>query len=231
MEGVTSPGPFLNQVQDKLLAGGEVLLLEGGVLCYNKTVMDRMLKIGFGMLALLAVLFGFVRIGQSLKLTFASDDASVAGSGVEQEDALEEAKLRVRDTDSDGLMDWDELNAYGTSPYLADSDSDGVSDSDEISQGQDPNCPAGRECGSSGLVPLAGGTAPGDALGRSPTGGLDEATRGILDSLQSGAAPTADDIRALLKQGGVTDSELEGVADEQLLNLFDEIAGQELEGQ
>ncbi len=58
----------------------------------------------------------------------------------------EEAELKSRDTDADGLNDWDELNLYKTSPYLADSDSDSFSDKAEIESGNDPNCPKGENC-------------------------------------------------------------------------------------
>ncbi len=58
----------------------------------------------------------------------------------------DEAALRAKDTDSDGLNDWDELNLYKTSPYLADSDSDTFSDKQEIESGNDPNCPQGKTC-------------------------------------------------------------------------------------
>lgn len=55
-------------------------------------------------------------------------------------------QLRAKDTDGDGLSDWDELNIYKTSPYLPDSDSDGVADREEILKGADPNCPTGQTC-------------------------------------------------------------------------------------
>lgn len=57
-------------------------------------------------------------------------------------------KLRDKDTDGDGLSDYDELFRSKTSPYLVDSDSDGVSDTAELRQGTDPNCPAGKSCSS-----------------------------------------------------------------------------------
>ena len=52
---------------------------------------------------------------------------------------------RIKDTDNDGLSDYDEKYVYGTSPYLSDSDSDGVSDYDEIMTGDLPLC-AGDTC-------------------------------------------------------------------------------------
>ncbi len=48
--------------------------------------------------------------------------------------------LKNIDTDHDGLTDYDELNVYNTSPYLEDTDSDGVNDKDEITQGTNPLC-------------------------------------------------------------------------------------------
>lgn len=44
----------------------------------------------------------------------------------------------LSDSDSDGLSDGAELNLYNTNPLVADTDSDGVSDADEIQAGTDP---------------------------------------------------------------------------------------------
>lgn len=52
---------------------------------------------------------------------------------------LEQAK--TKDTDQDGLSDYDELYIYSTSPYLMDSDSDEITDKQEVDEGTDPNCP------------------------------------------------------------------------------------------
>lgn len=54
--------------------------------------------------------------------------------------------LQERDTDQDGISDFDELYSYGTSPYLPDSDSDGIPDKAEIDANKDPNCPEGKAC-------------------------------------------------------------------------------------
>ncbi len=58
-----------------------------------------------------------------------------------------DAQMKSQDTDLDGLNDWDELNIYKTSPYLADSDSDSTNDREEVEKGTDPNCAAGKICG------------------------------------------------------------------------------------
>jgi len=54
--------------------------------------------------------------------------------------------LKQKDTDKDGLSDYDELYIYYTSPYLEDTDGDAVKDYDEIQQNTDPNCPKWRNC-------------------------------------------------------------------------------------
>ncbi|MCK4367273.1 MAG: ABC transporter substrate-binding protein [Thermoplasmata archaeon] len=46
--------------------------------------------------------------------------------------------LPNRDSDGDGLTDWDEENVYGTDPQNEDTDGDGISDGDEVAQGTDP---------------------------------------------------------------------------------------------
>ncbi len=51
----------------------------------------------------------------------------------------------LKDTDNDGLSDYEERYVYGTSPYLSDTDSDGISDYEEISTGQEPLC-VGETC-------------------------------------------------------------------------------------
>ncbi|MEK7164551.1 MAG: hypothetical protein AAB779_01250 [Patescibacteria group bacterium] len=180
--------------------------------------MDKLIKIGFSIFALTAVVFGFIRISNNLHLTFNTDGADSAASG---EALLEETKQKITDTDTDGLSDWAELNTHGTSPYLADSDSDGISDSEEIKSSTDPNCPKGKNCGTGDLPATAAGVSS-----------VDEEIAG------GGVAPSAptseevnnlspDEIRALLKQGGTTDEQLQNVSDEGLKNLLDEVIQQQ----
>lgn len=72
---------------------------------------------------------------------------SFADSQVVLEDkaAVIENLNRTKDTDNDGLSDYDELNVYGTSPYLEDTDLDKVSDYDEMILGLDGKC-EGNAC-------------------------------------------------------------------------------------
>ncbi len=45
----------------------------------------------------------------------------------------------VADTDNDGLLDYDEINVYHTSPINQDTDDDKVNDGTEVAIGSDPN--------------------------------------------------------------------------------------------
>lgn len=73
------------------------------------------------------------------------NDASDAALDSDNDDLtnLEEFTLKTNpildDTDSDGLLDGEEVNTYGTSPLIADTDDDGLSDSQEVNEyGTDP---------------------------------------------------------------------------------------------
>lgn len=103
-------------------------------------------KMGVALLlvfAFVSLSLGYLQIRNRLYAPFAlSGDVP---SALKEEVATAEA-LRFRDTDFDGLSDFDELYLHGTSPYLADTDSDGVSDSDELQKGTDALCAAGKEC-------------------------------------------------------------------------------------
>lgn len=49
------------------------------------------------------------------------------------------AKTRkFKDSDGDGLSDFDEINIFGSDPYDADSDSDGIEDGEAVLNGRDP---------------------------------------------------------------------------------------------
>lgn len=53
-------------------------------------------------------------------------------------EAFSKLPSRVKDTDNDGLFDWEET-LYGTDPVNQDSDGDGKLDGDEVDSGTDPN--------------------------------------------------------------------------------------------
>ncbi len=145
------------------------------------------------------------------------------------EDLAREA-LKHRDTDGDGLSDYDELFKYGTSPYLKDTDSDGIPDNVEIKNGTNPLCPEGKTCtedilSGSNPNPAAGSANPLDAIP-----GFSGGTHGtsapaallppeVMTRILNGSA-TAQDVRAFLKSQGAADKDLAAMDDTALLTLY-----------
>ena len=191
---------------------------------------DKAVKISFAVFALFALIFGVIRIGQNIDL----NNQAYNGEGGAQDQVssdFDEAKLRVIDTDEDGITDWDELNIYLTSPYLQDSDSDGINDNVEIDLGTDPNCPTGRVCGSDIIGTLE--KLQQDIIFEEPQVGEDSVVQDFsdesieaLNALEQGTIPTADQIRALLRDSGIPKDQLNISSDDELIQLFLEVAQQ-----
>ena len=78
--------------------------------------------------------------------------------------------MKTKDTDHDGISDYDELYVQQTSPYLADTDSDGLSDAVEVTQGTDPNCPQGKVCVETQAQVISGSTSTIDTPGSQDSG-------------------------------------------------------------
>ncbi len=143
------------------------------------------------------------------------------GSGFKTPDQVEAeriAGLKTKDTDGDGLTDYEETYIYKTSPYLKDSDSDGVDDRTEVEKGSDPNCTK-ESCGSgiasAGSVGTSGtGTSISSATG---TDGAAQLQADVADQLLN---PTPDQIRTLLIQAGAKSEDLKGIDDATLLDLY-----------
>ena len=119
--------------------------------------------------------------------------------------------MKTKDTDADGLNDYEESYAYATSPYLADSDSDGTGDKEELAAGDDPNCPKGKECLS------AVGTFETAAATGTPVTQKEEDA-----ALQQFLNPTPDEIRRILRDSGASAEEVAGIDDATLLQLYRE---------
>lgn len=124
--------------------------------------------------------------------------------------------LQNKDTDGDGISDYDELYRYKTSPYIADSDSDGKSDSDEIKEGTDPNCPAGQACTPIAVVPpVSGNTSLGE-----------NANTATTENGATAATPTLSvtELRTALRNAGVPSTTLDATSDAELLQLYQDVA-------
>jgi hypothetical protein len=112
----------------------------------GKRSLSKEQKIGFVLLlcfAILTVGLGILQIRNNMFAPFALNNSVPPDLKDKVNDQL---ALQYRDTDLEGLSDFDELYVYGTSPYLADTDSDGLTDKQEIESGKDPICAEGKTC-------------------------------------------------------------------------------------
>lgn len=125
--------------------------------------------------------------------------------------------LVYRDTDKDGLNDFDELYVYSTSPYLADTDSDGMPDKSEVEKGSNPICPEGKDCAQFGAdaAALPVNTSATSSLGK-------EQTDFTLADLEKATNDPAQ-IRRLLLEGGVDKKVLDATTDAELIKMIKDL--------
>jgi hypothetical protein len=140
--------------------------------------------------------------------------------------------LKDKDTDGDGISDYDELYIHNTSPYLEDTDGDGISDKDEIENRTDPNCPEGRECYVSETENILddnqkNNIKTGNSLEENPPfsleGGVEEGNKNYENILKGEG--DADTIRNMLIEAGMDKSILDQINDEDLLRSYRETLG------
>ncbi|MBI5229857.1 MAG: hypothetical protein HY981_00970 [Candidatus Magasanikbacteria bacterium] len=182
-------------------------------------------KVGFFAFLIFAcatIIFGFRGIGNAIKNPFAKNFAPPTPT-TEELQKKQLAELKTKDTDKDGLSDYDEIYVYNTSPYLADTDSDGASDKDEILKGTDPNCPKGAVC-----LGFGGAFAQGTGTQGTVNPPLQISTTGqvLLSSLLS-TNPDPKTLRAVLIQNGVNKEVVNGLDDQALMALAQKAAGGE----
>ena len=185
-------------------------------------------KIAAASLAVFAILIIVLWAAQLRNNIYGPFNSSPSGNLAATEATDQTQALKNKDTDGDGLSDYDELNVYLTSPYLADTDSDGLSDSAEIKNNTDPNCPQGRTC-TSGLIEETGGannTASGTLNSLLNQFGATNPTNpsASLNSEQLNALKNIDaaSLRQLLIQQGMPKETLDKISDADLLKSFQE---------
>ena len=177
-------------------------------------------KIGFTLLLVFAILsvgLGIVQIRNTMYGPLSLNN-KVSPDVKDQVNSID--ALRYRDTDHDGLSDYDELYVYGTSPYLYDTFSYGMSDKEVVEKGL-PLCPnAGRDCNNQ----AAGGI------------GADTGSATVSSSIPSAASvlgpPPPDlasilsdpnQIRKMLLDSGTDKKFLDKVSDKDLMQLVNQL--------
>lgn len=203
---------------DQLLQKGQELTKE------QKVAFVLLVFLGLG-----GVVLGFFSFGANIRRPF---DIQLAGLASEkpyltltEREEKEKEDQKTRDTDSDGLTDYDELYVFRTSPYITDTDSDGIDDKTEAYSGTNPNCPEGKTCGGASGDAAGASTAASDLLGSlsdSPfardLSQYDFQSEADIQAFVKSI--TVDEIRKALASAGVAPEQLDAITDEQLQTLF-----------
>lgn len=191
-------------------------------------------KLSFSMLVvfgILIVVLGFLQMRNTIYTPFvirASDLADPLNSALFENDQV---KLQSIDTDHDGINDYEELQFFGTSPYLPDTDSDGINDKVEIDNHTDPLCPEGKKCNttptqvsstSGGIVPVLGAET---TIGKNP--GAAPASLELLNDVSVISQDPQKLRELMLRTGGVTKEELDKVDDATIVRLANDILKQQ----
>jgi len=169
-----------------------------------KKINEKHLSAFLIFLGVAALLLGVVAIRSTISSSIVRPQQ---GSSNIRDSLSQETELRNKDTDKDGLSDYEEINLYQTSPYLEDSDSDGILDREEVISGADPTCPAGQNCFAA-TQPLAEST-----------------TQDLGELNPTPIGPLSGSLRESLRQAGLEDEILSALSDEELLSVYEEVTG------
>ncbi|HRY36871.1 MAG TPA: hypothetical protein P5230_03285 [Candidatus Magasanikbacteria bacterium] len=182
----------------------------------EKTGLTLEQKFGFVFLLIFAVLFlvlSFFQLRNNLYRPYALSNA-VPSTLIKEKFSDPTEALHYRDTDKDGLNDFEEIYIYDTSAYLEDTDSDGIKDKEEILQGKNPICAEGSSCN--------------QESGETKTEQILESW--IKDSQSEGYILNPADyfndpvqIKKILISSGISEDLLVGVTDEELKQIGQEV--------
>lgn len=189
--------------------------------------MDKKHKfIGFilAVLGISGLTFGVYSIYDNLYSPFRREGEIKSITELNEESQLNALRqvlsLQDKDSDADGLNDYEELYTYGTSPYLADTDSDGISDLIELETGGDPLCHKYQDCSGQDVVTPEPPQELEDQIPTYPEMQfIDEA--GLADILIPDMTPA--EIRELLRENGATAQQLEAFSDDDLMGVWQEV--------
>jgi hypothetical protein len=191
---------------------------------WQSLTVEQKLAVGvLGVAGVTALVFGLVQVRSSLIRPFTTDVQTLVElkkqSGPTEAELAEQAK--TRDTDGDGVSDFDETNVYQTSPYVRDSDSDGEPDNIEIAKGTDPRCARGKTCLSTSETAGVSSTAPVFAMPPQVGVGVPDPTTGAMQGVPPRDAKA---IRAYLQSNGWSAADLAQFTDAQILEAYDQSA-------
>lgn len=184
----------------------------------------------------LTVILWFFQLKNSIYAPLNSYTSGTTELSQTDDQTANDLALKNKDTDGDGLSDYDELYFHKTSPYLEDSDSDGLKDNQEIKAGADPNCPQGRTCFSGSNVDAeaaAGTPAEGGEVLNNLLDQYDNVDAALNSDANSAGTVPADQteilknldaasLRQLLLDAGMPKESLDQVSDDELMQSYRE---------
>ncbi len=174
---------------------------------------QKMALVFLAVFTILIIIFSFLLFYTKLNKPF--DYSGVANTNI-----AATVDLSKRDSDGDGLSDYDEINNYRTSPYLEDSDSDGISDKEEITRGTDPNCPTGQICnGAQTTLDKTASTSTQIMDNLSPASAAIDSELGLTGGDQE---VTPAILRQTLLDSGYDKAELDQITDDELMKSYQE---------
>lgn len=214
--------------------------------------------LGFAIFAIFAFVLGFLSFKQNLRISFILSDQHFSEEAAKANGykdlfagaQAEQIASRNKDTDHDGLSDWEEVNLYKTSPYITDTDGDGVPDGAEVKNGTDPNCPTGKTCaaeivGTNASASSSSSTTDdfkstavdmslfsgGDYVqalnqfnnGVMSTSGAEQLIKSSINKYLPSPSSSPAEIKKGLINLGVKEEDLKGLSDDQLRQIVEKI--------
>lgn len=201
---------------------GETFFINPGTVAKKQIITaarkEKLFSVLVGIGCLVAIVGGIYFMNESISgpaalvMSVAKNSAAANPTAETEQELNRVLELKGKDTDVDGLSDYDELYVYKTSPYLEDTDGDGVTDKKEIDQKTNPNCPGNQNCAST-----AAASDGGIVTGVSSSDVLSQAS--VSQQIMSGNADAAT-VRELLIQGGYPKATLDSMTDDEILQMY-----------
>lgn len=195
----------------------------------NLSVEEKAVFVLMAVVGVLGIVFGFKSFPANLSRPFEIQLASYTGEKfltLSEQEAAELELQKTTDSDSDGLMDYDELFIYKTSPYLADSDSDGFDDKTEIFSNNNPNCPEGRDCNATALTVSEENTSDesndllSEILGMQSDVGTNLTFESVDDITSYFSQMDSAQVRSMLISQGVPKEAVDAMSDKEIMSLL-----------